>query len=48
MTLPDTSKVPQDLTDALLVDCEYYKISNLPLSEIVSSKFISAFIKKGN
>lgn len=48
VVIPDTVGVPEDIRDALSNDCEYYRIEQLPLSEIIEKKFIDSFIKKGH
>lgn len=47
IVLPDTLQVPSYLTEALIEDCEYYKIENFDLSELVNRNFIDCFVKEG-
>ncbi|RZC41608.1 Ribonuc P 40 domain containing protein [Asbolus verrucosus] len=46
--LPDTFKVPESLTEALINDCDYYKLINVKLSEFVASDFINSFVNTGS
>lgn len=45
--LPDTLQVPSDITKSLIEDCEYYKIYNFKLHELVNKDFIDSFVKEG-
>lgn len=45
--VPDTLKVPEQLANALVTDCEYYKIERLALNELVDRRFLEGFVKKG-
>ncbi|KAK5646843.1 hypothetical protein RI129_005307 [Pyrocoelia pectoralis] len=47
VVLPDTLRVPQNICETLKNDCEYYKISNVGLDELVNINFINAFVRKG-
>uniref|UniRef100_A0A1Y1NJ17 Uncharacterized protein n=1 Tax=Photinus pyralis TaxID=7054 RepID=A0A1Y1NJ17_PHOPY len=47
VVLPDTLRVPQNLFDLLKADCEYYKVSNIGLEELVNINFINSFVGKG-
>lgn len=47
VTLPDTLKVPKSVSDALVNDCDYYKVCNLDVSEFIDATFIASFIKSG-
>jgi hypothetical protein len=47
VVLPDTINVPEVLTDALNEDCEYYRVEDIHVSELVSKEFVEAFVKKG-
>ncbi|XP_073987735.1 ribonuclease P protein subunit p40-like isoform X1 [Rhodnius prolixus] len=44
---PDTLNLPADLNECFSSDTEYYKVSNLPVSEFVDNVFIEAFVKRG-
>ncbi|XP_015835823.1 ribonuclease P protein subunit p40 isoform X2 [Tribolium castaneum] len=46
--LPDASKVPESLTQALSNDCDYYKLKNVKISDFVARDFIVNFINSGN
>ena len=47
VVLPDTLKVPESLSLSETNDCDYYKITNVKLSEFVAKDFISSFVNSG-
>lgn len=47
VVLPDTINVPEVITDALNEDCDYYRVEDIHVSELVNKEFIEAFVKKG-
>uniref|UniRef100_A0A069DTE0 Putative ribonuclease p 40 subunit like protein n=1 Tax=Panstrongylus megistus TaxID=65343 RepID=A0A069DTE0_9HEMI len=44
---PDTLNLPSDVSECFSFSTEYYKISNIPVSEFVDNVFIEAFVKRG-
>lgn len=48
VVLPDNLKVPEYLVDTLKLNCEYYKVNNLKLEQIVNKQFVDNFVKQGN
>jgi hypothetical protein len=47
VVLPDTINVPEAVTDALNQDCDYYRVEDIHVSELVNKEFVEAFVKKG-
>nr|CAD7576026.1 unnamed protein product [Timema californicum] len=49
VVLPDvgTTALPETITDALVEDCDYYKVENINIKELTNKDFIEAFVKKG-
>ncbi|XP_066257792.1 ribonuclease P protein subunit p40-like isoform X2 [Euwallacea similis] len=47
VVLPNCLRVPESLLNILSDDCDYYKITDLSLTDILNSNFINNFIKKG-
>ncbi|XP_018572465.1 ribonuclease P protein subunit p40 isoform X3 [Anoplophora glabripennis] len=47
VTLPDSLKFPESLTEKLILDCEYYKICDLNPSDLLNRNFLKFFIKSG-
>lgn len=45
--LPDSLRIPENLASVLSDDCEYYKVLNLDLSDLLNPAFISNFVNKG-
>ncbi|KAJ8943222.1 hypothetical protein NQ314_009795, partial [Rhamnusium bicolor] len=45
--LPDSLRFPDKLIEKLVVDCEYYKLLDLQLGDLIESKFLSSFVKSG-
>jgi hypothetical protein len=39
--------VPPNIIGCLSEDCDYYKIFNIAVSELIQKDFIEAFISKG-
>ncbi|CAG2054159.1 unnamed protein product [Timema podura] len=49
VVVPDvgTTALPETITDALVEDCDYYKVENINIKELTNKDFIEAFVKKG-
>lgn len=47
IVLPDTVEVPKHIAEALSKDCDYYKVEDLPISNLVEKPFIEKFVKAG-
>ena len=47
VVLPEAINVPEIIKDSLNEDCDYYKVENLQICELVCMEFIEAFVKKG-
>lgn len=45
--LPDTINVPEVITDSLNDDCDYYKVEDIHVCDLINKEFIEAFVKKG-
>lgn len=48
VVLPNALNVPGNINESLSSDCDYYKIENLSLAELVSEEFIRHFVRKGS
>ncbi|KDR22204.1 ribonuclease P protein subunit p40-like [Zootermopsis nevadensis] len=48
VVLPDTINVPEVITDALNEDCDYYRVEDIHVSELVNKDFIEIFVKRGH
>ncbi|PSN57584.1 hypothetical protein C0J52_00532 [Blattella germanica] len=48
VVLPDAINVPEIIKDSLNEDCDYYKVENLQICELVCMEFIEAFVKKAH
>nr|CAD7445584.1 unnamed protein product [Timema bartmani] len=48
VVVPDvgTTALPETITDALVEDCDYYKVENINIKELTNKDFIEAFVKK--
>jgi hypothetical protein len=45
--VPDTINVPEVITDSLNEDCDYYRVEDIHVCELINKEFIEAFVKKG-
>jgi hypothetical protein len=45
--LPDTINVSEVITGSLNEDCEYYKVEDIHVCDLINKEFIEAFVKKG-
>lgn len=45
--LPDSLRFPDNLTEKLIVDCEYYKICDFNLSDLLNPNFLKFFVRSG-
>lgn len=47
LVLPDTVEVPKHIREALSIDCDYYKIENFSLLDLLNKFFIDKFVRVG-
>ena len=47
VVLPDTINVSEVITNALNEDCDYYKVEDIHVCNLINKEFIEAFVKKG-
>lgn len=47
VVLPDTINVSEVITNALNEDCDYYKVEDIHVCDLINKEFIEAFVKKG-
>lgn len=47
ITLPDCFQIPDSINTLLTQDCQYYKVKQLALAELIKPIFVLAFVKKG-
>lgn len=47
VVLPDTINVSEVITGSLNEDCEYYKVEDIHVCDLINKEFIEAFVKKG-
>lgn len=47
VVLPDTVNVSEVIKDSLSEDCDYYKVEDIHVSDLINKEFIEAFVKKG-
>ncbi|XP_015171729.1 PREDICTED: ribonuclease P protein subunit p40-like [Polistes dominula] len=47
LILPQSSNIPDIVTNSISDDSDYYKIKDLHVSELLNKQFIDAFVKKG-
>ena len=47
VVLPDTINVSEVITNALNEDCDYYKVGDIHVCDLINKEFIEAFVKKG-
>ncbi|GLV41539.1 hypothetical protein CBL_06768 [Carabus blaptoides fortunei] len=48
VVLPNALSLPTNICDSLSSDSDYYKVTNLSLSELIREEFIEHFIKRGS
>lgn len=47
MVLPDTPHIPEVMTNIVTDDCDYYKVKEFSLSDLINNDFIHSFIENG-
>jgi len=47
VVLPDAINVSEGITNALKEDCDYYKVEDIHVCDLINKEFIEAFVKKG-
>lgn len=47
VVLPDAINVSEIITDALNEDCDYYRVEDIHVCDLINKEFIEAFVKKG-
>ncbi|KAJ8911511.1 hypothetical protein NQ315_014436, partial [Exocentrus adspersus] len=48
VTVPDSLRIPEALTEKLTLDCDYYMIYDLNPSDLLNTSFLKFFVKSGD